>query len=967
MAPTDLIDLYGKFDEYFNSSRYVEGAAEFGRLFPPATASEPYPIAALFAGIFLARFHLIRGDHAQTRHVLDQVDKQLSASHPGHQLALAELLHSWGEFYYYVDDLRRAKSSVEQAIHIKRKLCNPAETTADAAFPGFYHISLGQSLVVLGKVDWKLANHGDVLLHYYEALLCYQEVRGTRHLHLIGRLYGLLGEVHYSNGKTERAVDFLSRSLEHLRRATTNTDHLYLSRTYIDMARAKLKRDPIFDFEAIQQAIVQGEALLCKNNLPSAHRYFASLADTWSLFYYRKAKAGPPEQARPLYDQALKYLDKSFRIRAKALNANHSSLAQICCNRARIYIRLRDYDRAWEQAELALRHLFNQPTFSPLRDPFPALDLQSLSAPRVYVAALGLLAEAYGGQLQLQETPLLVPQESIYRGLQWLEKAQHAIEQWRRAVRFEISLALTLPQIRRVQELHFQWLYALHQHPLVGEAVREKDRRIFTWLCKRNLDWVQEMIETKPPNVRKVDLLAGLQSLEKLEKELINEAPLRDTNKIKQLISDLSVQIKAYNDQSRRAMKSPLDQQEEERKISIDQLWQVLTQSGDRVMITYFISHDAVHAVSFHAGKASRQVRIDRLLSGPVQLEDYYRATRTCDQILSKQFDKQPSPTQLPGWKSELGYLLVTLNRFYEKLIAPLHLPKGVPLCIIPDGWLYQVPFDALVTELPVELIRKGLLFQPEDSILEQLSYLFLFHPISYHYSAAALCRIEQRRVSRTIAPDWRMLSIGTMSDKGVADFHDLILGIAQRFVRASNPHDYFSEKEIDWYEFRFALWGAALIHVFAHNQWTSEARQHLRITLREFDNKKTQLTRQEIRAIELNAHLVILNVCRGNHGQDPFGDGPDGYARAFLEAGADNVVTALFRSTVFITELLTLRLAKKLSKHTYDKAIRKSKRWLLAAFPRYQHPAYWAGFAIMGNGQSHYLLRPPDVDLQKE
>jgi CHAT domain-containing protein len=109
-------------------------------------------------------------------------------------------------------------------------------------------------------------------------------------------------------------------------------------------------------------------------------------------------------------------------------------------------------------------------------------------------------------------------------------------------------------------------------------------------------------------------------------------------------------------------------------------------------------------------------------------------------------------------------------------------------------------------------------------------------------------------------------------------------------------------------------------------------------------------LTLDNIYTLALDADLVTLSACRTALGRDLNGEGFLSFTRAFLYAGANRVLatlwsvddqaTALFMQN-FYTSLLTRQRSPAESLSDARAALRK--------LPRYQHPWYWAAFALHG------------------
>ncbi len=109
-------------------------------------------------------------------------------------------------------------------------------------------------------------------------------------------------------------------------------------------------------------------------------------------------------------------------------------------------------------------------------------------------------------------------------------------------------------------------------------------------------------------------------------------------------------------------------------------------------------------------------------------------------------------------------------------------------------------------------------------------------------------------------------------------------------------------------------------------------------------------LTEQEIYDLDLDADLVVLGTCRSGLGTRVPGEGVLGLARAFLYAGASQVLVSLWdvddEATARFMELFYRALLR-----TGDAPGRalQAAQGALRADPRWSAPQYWAGFALQG------------------
>lgn len=106
-----------------------------------------------------------------------------------------------------------------------------------------------------------------------------------------------------------------------------------------------------------------------------------------------------------------------------------------------------------------------------------------------------------------------------------------------------------------------------------------------------------------------------------------------------------------------------------------------------------------------------------------------------------------------------------------------------------------------------------------------------------------------------------------------------------------------------------------------------------------------------EVEGLHLTADLVVLSACETARGRRLEGEGTIGLTRAFLAAGARNVVASLWRVDdlataelmhAFYTNLLRQRLPPAAALRAAQRQMAGSQRWA--------HPYFWAGFVVQGS-----------------
>ena len=112
-----------------------------------------------------------------------------------------------------------------------------------------------------------------------------------------------------------------------------------------------------------------------------------------------------------------------------------------------------------------------------------------------------------------------------------------------------------------------------------------------------------------------------------------------------------------------------------------------------------------------------------------------------------------------------------------------------------------------------------------------------------------------------------------------------------------------------------------------------------------------------EIFNLEVNARLVVLSACQTGLGKYLSGEGVVGLARAFMYAGADQVVVSLWAVADESTSSLMGDFYREMLRKGLppDKALQQAKLHLMGRASRsgvsYSHPFFWAPFVIMGRG----------------
>lgn len=277
--------------------------------------------------------------------------------------------------------------------------------------------------------------------------------------------------------------------------------------------------------------------------------------------------------------------------------------------------------------------------------------------------------------------------------------------------------------------------------------------------------------------------------------------------------------------------------------------------------------------------------------------------------------------------------------------IFPKNLPNKIEnLIIIQDGKLSVLPMESLIT--------KKVNLESEVNF-HNLPYLILKKSVSYSYSATLWYQNLVKTNNATnqgialIAPIEFEGSIATLpgTEKEVNEIatvcrlknfktNTLIKKEAQeKLIKALDLKDF------------------SILHFATHGLVDEESPDLSQVFLGKSEQEDGNLFAGEIYNLRLNADLVTLSACEVGLGKLTKGEGLIGLSRAFLYAGAKNLVVSLWKVSDESTARLminfyTNHLANK--QMSYGQAMRDAKLSLIQE-KKYARPYYWAAFIVLG------------------
>jgi CHAT domain-containing protein len=265
-------------------------------------------------------------------------------------------------------------------------------------------------------------------------------------------------------------------------------------------------------------------------------------------------------------------------------------------------------------------------------------------------------------------------------------------------------------------------------------------------------------------------------------------------------------------------------------------------------------------------------------------------------------------------------------RRLYRTLIAPAadFLPAGGRVVVVPDGPLHGLNFETLIVEKPkphywIEDVT--LTVAPSLSILQ---------------AGQGTAPIE-----RSLLAMGNPVTAGT----GYPPLPETALEI-ERVQRHYPQTTAYTKERATPAAYRSALpQNYSTIHFATHVEANEQSPLDSAIILSPQRNA-FKLFARDVAEIPLRADLVTISACRGAGSRTLSGEGLVGFAWAFFQAGARNVVTSLWdaddRSTA---SLMDNFYGGVQDGKAYCSALREAKLQMLGS--QFSKPYYWAPFQL--------------------
>ena len=318
------------------------------------------------------------------------------------------------------------------------------------------------------------------------------------------------------------------------------------------------------------------------------------------------------------------------------------------------------------------------------------------------------------------------------------------------------------------------------------------------------------------------------------------------------------------------------------------------------------------------------------------------------------------------------GFRQIGLN-LYDLLVKPAraYLEGRTTLCIVPDGPLWNLPFQALQTANDKYLLELyAIYYAPSLQVLHEMrrtSISLQSRPLgksgpshsassSHALSSAQLYAVGNPTFggeALTLAQALRNTPFVALpeTEKEVQTISTEIYGLNASVVRiGAAAREEIVKAEIGKY---------GVLHFATHGVLDDRNPLYSYLVLAPGadSNEDGLLEAWELMQMDLKAELVVLSACDTARGRVGDGEGMIGFTWALLVAGVPKMIASQWRVPSESTTKLMVAFHRTRLSYRSGKKISSAEAWRQAALamirdPRYRtKPYYWAGFIVVGDG----------------
>lgn len=830
----------------------------------------------------------------------------------GLESSLSYVLADLGALYFIMEEYAKAQSYSEQSLAITGQL----KSTSAQESLGPIEYARARSLHTLSQLDLSNGNHAEALNKLHDARALLEQLNGSGSLYNIPIAHVLItiANVHSEIGEYFRALSFLSKahqvsrsSGDHNTQATIlsgqasvfleQEDYAMAQRffdaslaIYRSQGNAREEARVLLNLAILEQR--QGrddEALkLLERTLERAKA--AKLIDVQIA---AGAALSGALTAKRDFPTALKAIDQNLEL-ARQVNSKTRE-AELLWRAARTYFAMHDYRGSAASAEKAL-------TLA-----------RSLRSPKLTYLATAALGEAYAADNKV-DLAITTLTEAINQIEELREQVMGRLESRRLFFENKVGPYQTMVKLLTQSGDNFEALLF---------AERAKARVLMEAVRNNRSD-----LRSMPTEDEKAHAEVLMNQYLAIKKRIKSQPGAAPPTELQNELNAVSKELVVFQEQFATKHPDLLLRVGPARPLTHANL-DSLVRAKNVAYLEYVVTGDNVGLFILKQNGVSPDHEL-KYVNLSVKVDELRRRVNDFHSALA---ERQPD-------YASLGCEL------YRLLIEPAanELQNINTICIIPDEFLWTLPFQALTNTRGNYLIQDySVFYAPSFSVLNEM----------------ALRRQQQTSKESLLAFGNPVIDRNKNLEQNLHSLPETEVEVAAIAATArTQMKKVLVRREADEKTFKTLAPQYATIHLATHGVLDNRdpLNSYLLLTKTEDETENDGLLHaREIIGLDLDADLAVLSACETGNGRISPGEGVIGMSWAFLVAGTRSVVVSQWRINSASTSQLMKSFYQGLASQndannrSKSQALREASLRLLKD-RRYHHPFYWAGFVLVSN-----------------
>ncbi len=914
-------------ENYRNQARHQEALEIFGRALETGlqklSADDP-AIAASYDGAGQVYYHLLELEKGRQYYEKALAIKlhRFGENHP----AVATSYVFLGNVYDNLGTREKGSAYLYKALNIRLKLL------------GENHLDVADSYQQLANLNWKDGDYDKALKYFEKSRRIITQLLGENHPKLASS-YGRIAMIYYCKGQYQTALAYCQKELQ--LRLLLRENNLALGPALVNIAAVYVE---LGEYDEALKCLHKSMPLF-KKRFSEKHQ---AIATNWQYI-------GEVYLAKGDYATALVLLNKSLDMQLRFPNTIPVQVATLCYSLGELHAKQYNWERALHYYQKSILYLV--PSFSDSSIYHnPSLRQHTLSEVEL-LKALAAKARVFAARYQ---------QES------------HSPK--------DLEVALSTYQVASdlMELMRNNYIDSGSKLFLMQKAVKIYEESIATALQAHAFTHEERYLAQAFYFTEKSKAAILMQSLQEARAKQFGGIPSQLLEKEKSLRRELAnceTELQKEKEKNGQQNKRLIGKWED-RHFVLQRDYQNLINRFEKSYPRYYqLKYKTQTATADELQKAlDENTALLEFFWGDSVIYTFVTTKERFDwAVVKKDTAFTTTVTSLSrcfkNVSSKTTYLQ-TAAQVYRLLVKPLatHLSSKRRWVIIPDGDLYQIPFEALLNDKVAA---------SSQADFGELPYLLKQHEISYHYSATLFLQSMQEQP----ADNYASLFIGFAPVFSAERKNGILAEIELPGLVEARPDAssylitrdgktldelkyseqelkniaavFFNQGRVYLHEvaseenFKKNLKGCKYIHVATHGFVNTENPQlsNLVFSQPQAGNADQDgiLYSGETYNLDLNADLLVLSACQTGAGQIIKGEGLMALTRGFFYSGARNIVASLWKVYDEHTSRLMVEFYRQIpASESYSAALREAKLKMIAN-PETAGPQSWASFVLIG------------------